>query len=233
MKCFISRNGEVLGPYNEQEVRSFASESDLIWMAGVEADWLTKDEWLAQKKDLKKSHKKKANTVDWYYALRGKRFGPMKKTDLVNDLIKLPSIQDIKLWHKDLADWTDIFEFKDLVFAVGHNNRKNPRVPIEESLMLTTEDTKGNVQSIICKGVSLSSEGLGIANLSMPLQKQQKVDLSLAFLQPDLRIRCFVIDANSETKTANLAFSDLQQEAKSLVMDFIQKSIEEDMLSAA
>ena len=33
MKCFISRNGKVLGPYTEDEVHGYASSNDLIWMA--------------------------------------------------------------------------------------------------------------------------------------------------------------------------------------------------------
>lgn len=233
MKCFISRDGEVLGPYSEDEVREYASSSDLIWMAGVEADWLTKTEWLSEKTKLKEVSKTKTTTIEWYYAVQGKRFGPMRKTDLVKDLAKLSSIQDVKLWHKELEGWSDIFNFKDIVFAVGHDNRKNPRVPIDESLMLTAEDGEQGVQSIICKGTSISSEGIGVENLSMPIKRGQKVDLNLTFLQPDLRIRCSVLDANAEKKTANLGFSQLQQEAKSLVMDFIQRELEDSALDAA
>ena len=93
-------------------------------------------------------------------------------------------------------------------------------------MVLTMDDGNLGVQSIICKGVSLSSEGIGIENLSMPIRKGQRVDLNFTFLQSDLRIRCFVLDSNTKNKTANLGFSQLQQEAKSLVMDFIQGKLE-------
>ena len=234
MKCFISRQGEVLGPYSESEIHDYASGSDLIWMSGIKTDWLTKDEWVSQKNNIKENVQQQAQPViEWYYAVQGKRFGPMKKAKLVKTLTSLPDVKEVKIWHKELKGWTDIYEFKDIIFAMGHDNRKNPRVTIDETIMLTVEDDEQNVQSIICKGTSLSSDGVGLENLSQPIQQGGEVDVNLSFLQSDLRVRCKVINADADEKTANLEFSKMQQEARSVIMDFVQKKLEETVVQAA
>jgi len=231
MKCFICRDGEILGPYSDSELNAQIISDDLIWIPGVEKDWLTQNEWQVQKASIKPKRKKK--TPEWYYAIDGKRFGPMTKMDMIDALLNSKSVEKVQLWHKGLDNWKSIFDFKDIVFAIGHENRNNPRVRIKESLILTVEGEDKEVQSIICAGVSLSSEGLGVENLSATLKSGQKVDLSLNFLDADLRIRCKVLSTSPVNKTANLKFSDLQQEAKALVMDFIQQRIEQATQNAA
>ena len=91
----------------------------------MERDWLTKDEWLSEKNNLKETTKNKVSTIKWYYTFQGKRFGPMKKTDLIKTLKEFPSIRNVKVWHKELEGWVSVFEFKDIVFSIGHENRKN------------------------------------------------------------------------------------------------------------
>lgn len=228
MKCYICRFDEILGPYTEEETQYAANDSDLIWMTGIEKDWLTKQEWLSRKNSiLAKETAKIKKTTEWFYAKKGKRFGPFKKIDMIQSLLKLKSIDEIKIWNKDLENWTDIFEFKDIVFAVGHENRKNPRVPINETITMTIDDEQNGTQVYMCKAVSLSSAGIGLSHLTLDVTNVKKIDLSLNFLLPDLRLRCRLIITNKKEKTASLSFSHLQQEARTVVMEYINKKLED------
>lgn len=220
MKCFVYRDDEVLGPFDESELEGFVSVDDKIWALGSKTDeWLSKEEWLQSKDKIVKGLSAASQSVDWYLVITDKRMGPMKKAEIASALADVEELKEVYLWNKNLTTWTSIYKFKDILNNIGKEKRKNLRVEVNESVAVTkVNDPEG--QSFICKANNLSAEGIGIVDAPKGIHSGDEINISLSFIDPNLSVRSMVLFRN-QNDSLNVKFGTIQGEAKSMVVDYI------------
>jgi hypothetical protein len=132
---FVLRNEQVAGPYSTEEIKSLASQGeimdrDLIW-GKMQSEWKPFAWWMIELPNLLAKTREAVDNRLWHYALGGASFGPFNRQDLVGKLKSLDMNQDILIWTKGMKAWAPVFEFSDLLDEIGVNKRQFPRADIE------------------------------------------------------------------------------------------------------
>lgn len=132
---FVLRNEDVKGPYTTDEVKSLAAQGelqdrDLIW-GRLQSEWQSIGWWMVELPNLLAKTKEVKDDRLWHYAVGGTAHGPFNREDLLERLKSVNVSQDILVWTKGMKAWAPIYEFNDLLDAIGVNKRQFPRADIE------------------------------------------------------------------------------------------------------
>lgn len=163
----------------------------------------------------------------WHYATAGRSFGPFPRAQLLEELKRLENLGEVMLWTKGMKEWVHLFEFHDILSALGVNKREFPRVGIEGKVVI-----KGADRPITAPTLTLSEGGLGVA-LDGGVEAGQVVDLevqSAVFREP-LRVRAQVRFVAGGT--AGLKFTSLTAEQRSMIVGLIRQATTRFVLRAA
>ncbi len=223
---FICQNEEVSGPFLTEEVKvqlknGLISKNSLIW-GRLHPSWLPAKSWLRHLDHLVTQSLKSSSPPDqWHYALNGQSYGPFTQEALVQELSSTGPIESILLWTKDMKNWAPIFEFPEILDAIGVNKRQFPRAPLTgEAKIQSQPQQTGQLQSVSEGGLSLSGVFLPIGEV-----------FSLEILSNDLQssIQCKAqVRYRSETGITGLKFTLLPQEGKNILIQYLKQAIPED-----
>lgn len=161
VRWFILRNENIKGPFSTEEIKSLNQsgdilDKDLIW-GNLQAEWKPVAWWnIELPKLLAQTPKEEKETKLWHYAIQGQSFGPFNREDLIAKLKDNKSNYDILVWTKGMKAWAPIFEFTDLLDAVGINKRQFPRADIDGKVTIKSGPT-----TIVGNLLMISEGGFG------------------------------------------------------------------------
>lgn len=229
-KLWFVQKGEVVdGPITTEDVQSRLKSGQLtpqhmIWSKGMKG-WIRVESWSAHS-PISEDQTKEIAIETWHYAHAGKSYGPFHKPQLVTELKNVSDLYEVMLWTKGMKEWASIFEFHDLLNAVGVNKRQFPRADVNGRAVIKTED-----KTFIGKLITISEGGCGV--LAEGLSPGQTINLEMqssAFREPlHAKAECRYISDGF----AGLKFVQISSETKSSIIQFVKQSQTRFVLKAA
>ncbi|MGE0528846.1 MAG: PilZ domain-containing protein, partial [Bdellovibrionales bacterium] len=163
----------------------------------------------------------------WHYALHGKSHGPLTQEQLVSALRSLGSLGDVLLWTKGMKEWAPLFEFHDILSAVGVNKRQFPRAEVKGKALI-----KAGGATLVAPLTSISEGGFGI-QLEAGLVPGELVTVEIqspSFREP--------LQAKAECRYLNngvvgMKFTKISLENKGAIVQFVRQNQTRFVLKAA
>jgi len=249
-KWFLQLNGQVQGPFDQSSIQTtlkgLSAESStqaLIWKRGL-TEWVKADKWQSLEhrtsteaastdmKDLSQSSEapedslfektfNQSFTEDAFYHVQLNSIDQplMTKTDLMTFIAKQQDVSKISIQDSKTKMWKEVYAFPDIVERLGLSRRKKSRVPI-----LAQFAGKANSQNeISCRVITISQGGIGFTdNFDLKIGDEVEGLISSPhFFQP-INIKADVIYVGDDGYIG-LKFSQLTDEAKSSIIDYIKK----------
>ena len=230
-KWFVQNNDGVDGPLTSEEVRSrlqngLLSGQDMIWSKALPT-WRKLENW-----DPSISVQPSMPTIErtietWHYALNGKSHGPFRREELVNILKGHSALADVMVWTKGMKEWAPLFEFHDLLSAMGVNKRQFPRADVNGTATIKSDQT-----SLSAPLITISESGCSV-HMDAGLNAGQNFSLeikSTAFKDP--------IHAKAECRylcdgICGIKFTQINDEDRGRIIQFIRQSQTRFVLKAA
>jgi len=235
-KWFVQINEEKIdGPFSNEEIQTRLqtgqlSANHLVWGAGME-HWRNLSWWTRESAFVQNSENTMTETAIrevWHYALSGESFGPFQRDALIESLKKLGSLGDVLLWTKGMKEWAPLFEFHDILSAIGVNKRQFPRADINGQVTIKTNTG----QTLVAPLLTVSEGGLGIQlgdgvtpGMNVSVEVQSAAFRAAIHAKADVR---YV--ANGIT---GLKFSNISPENKGALISFVRQSQTRFVLKAS
>jgi hypothetical protein len=217
-RWFIMQENQVQGPYQEQEIEGLISQlqNPLIWGRGL-TEWVPPLKWREALKNPALIIQEEAEPM-WKYRIEDREHGPMKFQEMLTQLKKELDHSNILLWNEEKPEWRDIFTVQKVADELGVSRRAHPRVPIMGNLQCEMPDGP-----VTLKVISISEGGVGVSGTNnLTIGQKFKAVLSSANLFVTVNCTCEVVYVGSEGY-AGIRFSNLPIEAKSAVIEYINK----------
>lgn len=231
LKWFVSKNETIDGPMSTDDVQSKVQNgsfdgSFMIWGAGME-QWQRLD-WWARELPRLATHVHPEPVIEaWHYALNGKSHGPLKRDALIAELKNLNSLNDVMLWTKGMKEWAPLFEFHDILTAVGVNKRLFPRADLQGKVIL-----RDGGSTLVAPLMSISEGGVGL-HLENGIEPGQQLSIE---------IHSEVFHENLQAKAevryvaggvTGLRFTQVSAETKAAIIQFVRQNQPRFVLKAA
>lgn len=211
------------GPFSTEEIQSRSEQGQLssdvlIWGRGM-AEWRDLRWWMQELPRLKKLSESEAPAPElWHFAVQGKSHGPFKREVLMQELRRAEPLSEVLLWTKGMKEWAPLFEFHDILHALGLNKREFPRADIHGKVIL-----KGDGLTLIAPLLTISEGGLGV-QLETGLVSGQIVTAEIQ--SPVFRE---ILSIRSEVRymsdgVLGLRFMGLNAETKAAILAFVRQS---------
>ncbi len=223
IKWFVCNNEEVSGPFSTEKVHEMSDSGIihsefLIWSC-AQKEWSTLRRWQKEVPSILKDYKisVQKQLQPWYYAHKGESFGPFPKDQLIEEIQQVDNKQAVTLWTKDMPSWKSIFEFNDIIKAVGLNRRAHPRADIDGTVV-----TKVDGQSHISKLKTISLGGCGITE-APHLSVGQRMHLEIQsehFFSPLKAIA--EVRYISQSGYVGIKFEQIHMESQSTIIEYIK-----------
>lgn len=191
-------------------------DRDLIW-GRLQSEWKPLGWWMIEVPNLIAKNREVRDPRLWHYALNGTAFGPYTRDDLLIQLKEVNLSGEVLLWTKGMKAWAPIFEFNDILDAIGVNKRQYPRAEIEGKVQikLGTQLLEGTLETV-------SEGGFGAENLNgLTVGQVLPVELiSDAFYDP-LHVKAevrYITDGGY----VGFRFQNLGSEARSAVVQYVK-----------
>lgn len=233
-KWFIQINDRIEGPLTnaelESRIKSGSVEAhDLVWGSGMD-QWRSITWWNREGEMMQQQTQtsiQAAPVEAWHFALNGSSHGPYKRDELLNELKKVNSLGDVLLWTKGMKEWAPLFEFHDILSAIGINKRQFPRADINGQVTIKTGE-----RTLVAQAVTISEGGMGVV-LDEGVVSGQQVSIEIqspAFRGP--------VHAKAEVRymangVCGLRFSNVSQEHKGAIISFVRQSQTRFVLKAS
>ncbi len=231
LNWFVQKNENVEGPISTDDVQTRLqtgqlSDKHMIWGRGLET-WITLSHWQQELPHLATGGQVEVVQEMWHYASGGKSLGPFPKSLLVEELKNVENVGDVMIWTKGMKEWAPLFEFHDLLSAVGINKRQYPRADLTGRALIKTSG-----MTLIGKLLTLSEGGCGIA-IEQGLVPGQAFTLEMQ--SPGFRD---TLHAKAECRyvsegIAGIRFTQISKETKSAIIQFVKQSQTRFVLKAA
>jgi len=233
-KWFIQKDDVVDGPWSTDEVQSLIdagkiSAQSLIWGKG-QAAWQRVQSW--RKDSSSRGESEEGTTVvfvqeTWHFALGGKSFGPFSRDALIQQLKQQDNLAEVMVWTKGMKEWAALFEFHDLLSAVGVNKRQFPRADLHGHATIKT--TEGTLSAGI---LSISETGCGL-QLDGGLASGQAFSIEIE--SPSFRD---VLHAKGECRymangVCGIKFTSMSDETRTQIIQFVRQNQTRFVLKAA
>lgn len=224
-KWFVQADDNIHGPFSSEDIQTRLQTGQLaahhlIWGAGMD-QWRNLNWWARESHTVSAQPTAAATPAAqevWHFASGGQSRGPFNRENLLHELKKLEALSDVLLWTKGMKEWAPIFEFHDVLSAVGVNKRVFPRADIEGQVVIKTE-----AGTITAPLLTISEGGLG-AVLDGGVTPGAVVQIEIhsgVFRSP--------VTAKAEVRyladnVCGLRFSSLSNEAKGAIVSFVRQS---------
>ena len=143
----------------------------------------------------------------------------MSKSELLGFISKQKDISTLSIQNPKTKEWTDVYAYPEIVERLGLSRRKHPRVPI----LATFAGLNSKAEEMSTKVVTISEGGMGFTEV-FDLKIGDTVEGQISsphFFQP-LHIKADVIYSGLDGYIG-LKFSQINDEAKSAIVDYIKK----------
>jgi hypothetical protein len=224
MKWFTLDNEVIEGPYStEMLLRKMESgdisSSSLIW-GPLQAGWKPFEWWKQALPHLKSVQSEIETFEQWHYVKEGRRIGPMKRAELVNQLKAMADGQEmiakVLVWTKGFSKWTPVIALHDLMNELGIDQRKHPRARAHGKISISFQ---GQTFSTTLK--TISEGGLGAEPIPMVYPGEEVV------VTIDSEVFGSPINAKAEVRymgptDIGLQFLSLNSECKSTIVTYIK-----------
>lgn len=154
----------------------------------------------------------------WHFAVGSQSRGPFSRENLLHELKKMEALSEVLIWTKGMKEWAPIFEFHDILSAVGVNKRVFPRADIEGHVLIKTD-----AGTITAPLLTISEGGLGaVLNEGVAPGAVVQIEIhSGVFRTP--------VSAKAEVRyladnVCGLRFQGLSNEAKSAIVSFVRQA---------
>lgn len=231
LNWFVQKNESVDGPISTDDVQTRLQTGQLnlqnmIWGKGLEA-WISLSLWQQELPRIATKGHAEVVQEQWHFAHGGKSLGPFPKGLLVDELKTIEDLGDVMIWTKGMKEWAPLFEFHDLLSAIGVNKRQFPRADLNGRAVIKTSEA-----TLIGKLVTLSEGGCGIV-IEQGLVPGQAFTLEMQ--SPAFRE---TLHAKAECRyisdgVAGVKFSQISMETKGAIIQFVKQSQNRFVLKAA
>lgn len=163
----------------------------------------------------------------WHFAIGGKSFGPFKRVQLVEELKNVDAVGEVMLWTKGMKEWAHLFEFHEILSAIGVNKRQFPRADLPGQALI-----KVGSRTLTAPTLTISEGGMGV-KMDSGLEPGQPVMVEIqspAFkgsivVKADVR---YIFDG-----VLGLKFTQIHPDAKAAVAQLVRKTTAQFVLKAA
>lgn len=221
-KWFVQKDDLIDGPLSTEDVQSRLQGGHfrahhLIWSPGQD-QWQNIQAWTQALSGLGTTNLAEPERETWHYALNGQSRGPMERATLVAELKALESLAEVMVWTKGMKEWAALFEFHDLLNAIGVNKRQFPRADLAGKAVLKAEGA-----TFIAPLLTVSEGGFGIS-LDSGLVAGQVVTVELqspSFREP--------LHAKAEVRyisdgVVGMKFTQINVESRGSIIQFIKQN---------
>lgn len=230
-KWFVQKDETIDGPLSAEDVKSRVQAGQLtaqhlIWGRGMGA-WQKIQWWMGELPNLANAQLSEPVPELWHYAYNGKSLGPFNKAQLVDELKNVANMGEVMVWTKGMKEWAALFEFHELLTAIGVNKRQFPRADLTgKATIKTTEST------LVANLVSISEGGCGI-ELREGLVPGQAFTLELqstAFRDVlHVKAECRYVSEG----VCGIKFTHVNSETKGAIIQFVRQGQPRFVLKAA
>lgn len=218
---FILNRDQVAGPFSTEEIKSnvksglFDSQC-LIW-GHPQEEWKGISWWMNEAETHQYGTLPIKTLMEWHFAVAGEAHGPLPWEKLLSELRKIEQKEDLMLWTKGQKQWTSIFDFPDVMKALGMDRRQHTRAPIVGHVIVRVQE-----QIIIGKLVDISQGGFGVTQME-GLTKGQIVDVYIKSenFREDIHAKAEVRYLDRKGYTG-FRFDQIHMEAKSTIIDYVR-----------
>lgn len=228
---FVQKDDSVDGPLSTEDVQQRLQSGLLhpqctIWGKGLDS-WISVNSWQQELPHLATNSQVEIIPEMWHYARAGKSLGPYPKHQLVEELKNLESLAEVMIWTKGMKEWAPLFEFHDLLNAIGVNKRQYPRSELAGRAVIKTSES-----TLIGQLVTVSEGGCGII-VDQGLVPGQAFTLEMQ--SPSFRE---TLHAKAECRyisegVAGIKFTHISMETKGAIIQFVKQSQTRFTLKAA
>lgn len=221
MHWFICNNENTAGPYEANQVKQLVEQGQvpldsLIWGRGMET-WTTVTQWMNGNYSTRVQPK--SSEPMWHYAREGVSKGPMTRAEMIYELSNIRDKDLILVWTKGMKAWADLYEFPDLIQALGMNRREHPRAPVKGTVMLRHADT-----ATLCQLRTIGPGGIGASGAPKSLRMGDAVqlDISASALGDTISVKGKV-QYTTELGYIGIKFDGMSQEARSKIIEHVNE----------
>jgi hypothetical protein len=234
-KWFVQVEERIEGPMTKQEVESRLqagqfTNHNLVWGAGME-HWRNLQWWSQESQTMTQFEltTTEAAREVWHYAVSGESHGPFQRDSLIESLKNLTSLGEVLLWTKGMKEWAPLFEFHEILTAIGVNKRQFPRADISGQATIKTNTG----QTLVAPLLTVSEGGLGLQLEAEGLTAgmQVAVEISSPSFRSTLHARADV--RYVAAGVTGLKFSNMSQEMRSAVVSYVRQSQTRFVLKAS
>lgn len=223
-KWFVLYEGQVQGPFlsTELEQSSMAHEG-LIWGRGL-SGWLNFSKWKqwSDKEAASLETQKVKMARPWHVRIIDKEFGPFLYSDMVELLNGQNSYENIWIWTEGYKEWQSLFGFHKLMDDLGIGRRAHPRVPLSGQAEIKT--IKGHFNARL---ISISEGGAGITDITqVSVGETLHIQINSKSIPQTINAQAEVVYIDSQS-SVGLKFSQISNESKSMIIDYIRKYLNE------
>jgi hypothetical protein len=223
LKWFLQADESVEGPFSADDVKARLengqiSSHHMIWGRGLPT-WQRLEWWMRELPRLNTVQHVELDPALWHYAHHGKSHGPFSKEELVQELKNLDSLGEAMLWTKGMKEWAPLFEFHEILNAIGINKRQFPRADIQGNAVIKSAEAALNGSL-----VSIGEGGCGIVVQNANLVPGQAVTLELqsrAFRDP---LHCKAEVRYVSGTIVGMKFSHVSMEAKGAIISYVRQN---------
>lgn len=222
LKWFVQKDDVVDGPMSTEDVQTRLqtgqiSPNAMIWGRGMPS-WQKVEWWMRELPKLATAQHIELSPDSFHFAYQGKSYGPFVKDILLQELRVVDNLTDVMIWTKGMKEWAPLFEFHELISAMGVNKRQFPRAELEGRAVIKTVDSTliGRLVAIGEGGCGIMVEGNLVAGQPVSLEMQ-----STSFRD--------VLNAKAEVRfvsggTVGMKFTQLSSENKAAIISFVRQN---------
>lgn len=221
---FAFQNEKVLGPFTTEQMRAMVTNGEIsgeqrLWGQPMES-WCLAKNWLDRLPALE-NRNRPSEIQEWYFALNGDSFGPFNRATLITELKAHRRANDVMIWTKGMKAWSPIFEFYDLMDAIGINRRAFPRAEIEGRVTIKSGDQVAiGVLEVIGEG------GFGAVGLQ-GLQSGQVISAEIhsKSFPETLHVKAEIRDF-TDNGYMGCRFIQISMESKSAIIQYVRQRLQ-------
>lgn len=217
-RWFVQISAKIYGPLDVLEVQQWHSKSKdcLIWGKGL-SEWLSFHDW---EKSIVVSAEKEAGASLWQYRFGDQESKIYKLNELVDELKKLPSYDNVYVKSDQDPKWQLIFSAVTVAEKIGITRRMQMRVPIfgffEGHNITLDEDFQAKL-------LTLSEGGFGLTNaFGLTIGHSLRGQIVSPNLTQTLPVVGDVVYSDNRGNIG-IKFSSLSKESHSIILDYIAK----------
>jgi hypothetical protein len=154
----------------------------------------------------------------WHFAYKGKSHGPFSKDALAMELKSFNNLGEVMIWTKGMKEWAPLFEFHEILNAIGVNKRQFPRAELSGQAVIKTVDATliGRLVAIGEGGCGIIVEGGLVPGQPVTLELQSSVFREVLSAKAEVRY--------VSGQVAGMKFTNMSMEDKGAIISFVRQS---------